>query len=428
MSVQVEKLEKNMAKLTIEVSSEEFENAIAKAYKKNKNKISMPGFRKGKAPRAMIEKMYGKGIFYEDAANSIIPDAYADAAKESELEIVAQPEIDVTQIESGKPFIFTATVALKPEVTLGEYKGIEVEKKEVEVTDEEVEAEINKVRESNARMLDIDDRATQDGDTVLIDFDGYVDGKQFEGGKADDYSLVLGSHSFIDNFEEQLVGKNIGDDVEVNVTFPENYQAEELQGKPAVFKVKIKEIKVKELPELDDDFAQDVSNFDTIAEYKEDLKKKLTENKEEALKREREEAVIGKIIENAQMDIPEQMVDAQTRQMTQEFAQRLSSQGLSIDQYMQFTGLTPQKMIEELKPQALKRIQSRLVLEAVVAAENIETTEEELDKEIENLASMYQMEVDKLKEVIGEEEKKQIGLDLAVQKAVEMVTEAAVEK
>lgn len=428
MSVQVEKLEKNMAKLTIEVSSEEFENAIAKAYKKNKNKISMPGFRKGKAPRAMIEKMYGKGIFYEDAANSIIPDAYADAAKESELEIVAQPEIDVTQIESGKPFIFTATVALKPEVTLGEYKGIEVEKKEVEVTDEEVEAEINKVRESNARMLDIDDRATQDGDTVLIDFDGYVDGKQFEGGKADDYSLVLGSHSFIDNFEEQLVGKNIGDDVEVNVTFPENYQAEELQGKPAVFKVKIKEIKVKELPELDDDFAQDVSNFDTIAEYKEDLKKKLTENKEEALKREREEAVIGKIIENAQMDIPEQMVDAQTRQMTQEFAQRLSSQGLSIDQYMQFTGLTPQKMIEELKPQALKRIQSRLVLEAVVAAENIETTEEELDKEIENMASMYQMEVDKLKEVIGEEEKKQIGLDLAVQKAVEIVTEAAVDK
>lgn len=428
MSVQVEKLEKNMAKLTIEVSSEGFENAIAKAYKKNKNKISMPGFRKGKAPRAMIEKMYGKGIFYEDAANSIIPDAYADAAKESELEIVAQPEIDVTQIESGKPFIFTATVALKPEVTLGEYKGIEVEKKEVEVTDEEVEAEINKVRESNARMLDIDDRATQDGDTVLIDFDGYVDGKQFEGGKADDYSLVLGSHSFIDNFEEQLVGKNIGDDVEVNVTFPENYQAEELQGKPAVFKVKIKEIKVKELPELDDDFAQDVSNFDTIAEYKEDLKKKLTENKEEALKREREEAVIGKIIENAQMDIPEQMVDAQTRQMTQEFAQRLSSQGLSIDQYMQFTGLTPQKMIEELKPQALKRIQSRLVLEAVVAAENIETTEEELDKEIENMASMYQMEVDKLKEVIGEEEKKQIGLDLAVQKAVEIVTEAAVEK
>ena len=428
MSVQVEKLEKNMAKLTIEVSSEEFENAIAKAYKKNKNKISMPGFRKGKAPRAMIEKMYGKGIFYEDAANSIIPDAYADAAKESELEIVAQPEIDVTQIESGKPFIFTATVALKPEVTLGEYKGIEVEKKEVEVTDEEVEAEINKVRESNARMLDIDDRATQDGDTVLIDFDGYVDGKQFEGGKADDYSLVLGSHSFIDNFEEQLVGKNIGDDVEVNVTFPENYQAEELQGKPAVFKVKIKEIKVKELPELDDDFAQDVSDFDTLDEYKADVEKKILENKENQIKREQEDQIIEKIIEKAQMEIPQQMITAQTRQMTQEFAQRLQSQGLSLEQYMQFTGLTPQKMLEELKPQALKRIQSRLVLEAVVAAENIETTEEELDKEIENMASMYQMEVDKLKEVIGEEEKKQISLDLAVQKAVEIVTEAAVEK
>ena len=278
MSVQVEKLEKNMAKLTIEVSSEEFENAIAKAYKKNKNKISMPGFRKGKAPRAMIEKMYGKGIFYEDAANSIIPDAYADAAKESELEIVAQPEIDVTQIESGKPFIFTATVALKPEVTLGEYKGIEVEKKEVEVTDEEVEAEINKVRESNARMLDIDDRATQDGDTVLIDFDGYVDGKQFEGGKADDYSLVLGSHSFIDNFEEQLVGKNIGDDVEVNVTFPENYQAAELAGKPATFKVTVKEIKSKELPELNDELVQDISEFKTVDEYKADLKATLNWN------------------------------------------------------------------------------------------------------------------------------------------------------
>ena len=428
MSVQVENLEKNTAKLTIEVPAEKFEEAVQHSYNKNKGKFNIPGFRKGKAPFNMIKKMYGVGVFYEDAVDEVIDTSYPDAAKESGLEIVSRPSISIEEIEEGKAFVYTAVVAVKPEVTLGEYKGIEVEKKEVEVTDEEVEAEINKVRESNARMLDIDDRATQDGDTVLIDFDGYVDGKQFEGGKADDYSLVLGSHSFIDNFEEQLVGKNIGDDVEVNVTFPENYQAEELQGKPAVFKVKIKEIKVKELPELDDDFAQDVSNFDTIAEYKEDLKKKLTENKEEALKREREEAVIGKIIENAQMDIPEQMVDAQTRQMTQEFAQRLSSQGLSIDQYMQFTGLTPQKMIEELKPQALKRIQSRLVLEAVVAAENIETTEEELDKEIENMASMYQMEVDKLKEVIGEEEKKQIGLDLAVQKAVEIVTEAAVEK
>ena len=428
MSVQVEKLEKSMAKLTIEASAEDFEAAIDKAYKKNRSKIAMPGFRKGKAPRKMIEKMYGAGIFYEDAANAIIPDAYADAAKESGLEIVAQPEIDVVQIESGKPFIFTATVAVKPEVTLGEYKGIEVEKKTAEVTDEDINAEIDRVRENNSRMITVDDRATQDGDTVVIVFDGYVDGEQFEGGKAEDYSLVLGSHTFIDNFEDQLVGKNIGDDVEVNVTFPDQYQAEELQGKPAVFKVKIKEIKVKELPEVDDEFAQDVSDFDTLAEYKEDLKKKLLESAEAAISREKEEAVITKIIENAQMDIPEPMVDTQTRQMMQEFAQRIQSQGLSLEQYMQFTGLTPQKMIEDLKPQALKRIQSRLVLEAVVAAENIEATEEEVQKEIENMASMYQMEADKLKDLMGEEEKKQISLDVAVQKAVDLVVEAAVEK
>lgn len=428
MSVQVEKLEKSMAKLTIEASAEDFAAAVDKAYKKNRNKIAMPGFRKGKAPRKMIEKMYGVGVFYEDAANIIIPDAYADAAKESGLEIVAQPEIDVVQIETGKPFIFTATVAVKPEVTLGEYKGIEVEKKTAEVSDEDVNAEIDRVRESNSRMITVDDRATQDGDTVVIDFDGYVDGEQFEGGKAEDYSLVLGSHSFIDNFEDQLVGKNIGDDVDVNVTFPEQYQAEELQGKPAVFKVKIKEIKVKELPEADDEFAQDVSDFDTLAEYKEDLKKKLVESKEAAISREKEETIISKIIENAQMDVPEPMVDAQTRQMTQEFAQRIQSQGLSLEQYMQFTGLTPQKMVEELKPQALRRIQSRLVLEAVVAAENIEATEEEVNKEIENMALMYQMEADKLKDLIGDEEKKQISLDVAVQKAVDLVVDAAVEK
>lgn len=428
MSVQVEKLEKSMAKLTIEVSAEEFDAAITKAYQKSKGKISMPGFRKGKAPRAMIEKMYGASIFYEDAANIIIPDAYESAAKESELEIVAQPEIDVEQVEKGKSFIFTATVAVKPEVTLGEYKGIEVEKKSIEVTDDEVNAEIDKVRESNARMITVDDRATQDGDTVVIDFDGYVDGEQFEGGKAEDYTLVLGSHSFIDTFEEQLVGKNIGDDVEVNVTFPDQYQAEELQGKPALFKVKIKEIKVKELPELDDDFAQDVSECDTLDAYKEETKNKLLESKENANKREKEEAVVDKIIENATMDIPDPMVDAQTRQMTQEFAQRLQAQGLSIEQYMQFTGLTPQKMMEELQPQALKRIQSRLVLEAVVAAENIEASDEDFEKELENMASMYQMEIDKLKELIGDEEKKQIRLDIAVQKAVELVVEAAVEK
>ena len=346
MSVQVEKLEKSMAKLTIEVPAKELDLALDKAYKKNRNKIAMPGFRKGKAPRAMIEKMYGAEIFFEDAANILVPDAYEDAAKESGLEIVSQPEIAVEQIEKGQPFIFTATVAVKPEVTLGEYKGIEVESKEAGVTDEEIEEEINKVRENNSRMITIEDRAVEDGDTVTIDFDGYVDGEQFEGGMAEDYSLVIGSHTFIDNFEEQLIGKNIGDDVEVNVTFPDQYQAEELRNKEALFKVKINAIKMKELPDADDEFAQEVSDFDTLDEYKEDLRKKLLENKEAALKREKEEEVVGAIIENAQMDIPDPMVNAQTQQMTQEFAQRLQSQGLSLEQYMQLTGMTPQKMLE----------------------------------------------------------------------------------
>lgn len=376
----------------------------------------------------MIEKMYGTGVFFEDAANELIPEAYETAAKESELEIVAQPEIEVTQMDKGTDFIFTATVAIKPEVTLGDYKGIEVEKKEAEVSEEEITAEIDKAREANSRLITIEDRATEDGDTVIIDFDGYVDGKQFEGGYAEDYTLVLGSHSFIDNFEDQLVGKNLGEDVEVNVTFPEEYHVDELKGKPALFKVKIKEIQKKELPELDDDFAQDVSDFDTLDEYKADVEKKILENKENQIKREQEDQIIEKIIENAQMEIPQQMIAAQTRQMTQEFAQRLQSQGLSLEQYMQFTGLTPQKMMEDLEPQALKRIQSRLVLEAVVAAENIEASDEEIDKELENMASMYQMEIDKLKELIGDDEKKQIGMDLAVQKAVEFVVKEAVEK
>ena len=428
MSVQVEKLEKSMAKLTITVEAAKFDAAVDSAYQKNKGKIALPGFRKGKAPRAMIEKMYGTGVFFEDAANELIPEAYETAAKESELEIVAQPEIEVTQMDKGTDFIFTATVAIKPEVTLGDYKGIEVEKKEAEVSEEEITAEIDKAREANSRLITIEDRATEDGDTVIIDFDGYVDGKQFEGGYAEDYTLVLGSHSFIDNFEDQLVGKNLGEAVEVNVTFPEEYHVDELKGKPALFKVKIKEIQKKELPELDDDFAQDVSDFDTLDEYKADVEKKILENKENQIKREQEDQIIEKIIENAQMEIPQQMIAAQTRQMTQEFAQRLQSQGLSLEQYMQFTGLTPQKMMEDLEPQALKRIQSRLVLEAVVAAENIEASDEEIDKELENMASMYQMEIDKLKELIGDDEKKQIGMDLAVQKAVEFVVKEAVEK
>ena len=428
MSLQVEKLEKNMAKLTIEVSAEDLDKAMEKAYQKQKSRISLPGFRKGKAPRKMIESMYGKGVFMEDAVNSLVPQEYTKALGECDLEIVSQPEINVTQMEPGKALIFTADVAVKPEVTLGDYKGVEVPKSEIAVTDEEVDAEVKKEQDKNARTVAVEDRAAANGDITTIDFEGFVDGVAFDGGKGTDYALTLGSGTFIPGFEDQLVGANTGDHVEVKVTFPEEYQAKELAGKEAVFQCDVKKIETKEVPELDDEFAKDVSEFDTLAEYKEDVKKKLTEKKEKEARTAKENAAVDKAIENAQMDIPEQMVEAQTRQMTQEFAQRLSSQGLSIDQYMQFTGLTPQKMIEELKPQALKRIQSRLVLEAVVAAENIETSEDELNKEIENMASMYQMEVDKLKEVIGEEEKKQISLDLAVQKAVEMVTSAAVEK
>lgn len=428
MSCKVENLEKNMAKLTIEVSAEEFEAALEKAYQKNKNKISVQGFRKGKAPRSIIEKMYGAGVFYEDAANEVMPEAYEKAAKESGLDIVSRPEIDVVQIEKGQPFIFTAEVAVKPEVELGEYKGIEVEKKLVEVTDEEVAAEIDKVREQNSRMVTIDGRAVENGDIAVIDYEGFCDGVPFEGGKAEGHSLEIGSHSFIDTFEEQLIGKNIGDETEVHVTFPTEYHAAELAGKPAMFKVKINEIKVKELPELDDDFAQDVSEFDTLDEYKADVKATLTANKEKAAKSEKEDAVIAKIVENAKMEIPEPMIDNTVRQMAEEFAQRIQSQGLSLDQYFKFTGMNANSFMENLKPQALKRIQSRLVLEAVVKAENITATEEELGKEMENMAQMYQMDLDKLKELVGEEEREMMLQDIAVQKAIDLVTDAAAEK
>ena len=427
MSLQVEKLEKNMAKLTIEVSAEEFEKAIEKAYHKQKGQINIQGFRKGKAPRAVIEKMYGAGIFYEEAANMIIPEAYEKAYDECDLEIVSSPEIDVVQIEKGKSFIFTAEVALKPEVTLGEYKGVQVEKKNVEVTEEELNAELDRVREQNSRTIIVEDRAAQNGDMTVIDFEGFVDGVAFEGGKGTDYPLTLGSHSFIDTFEEQLVGKNIGEEVEVNVTFPTEYHAADLAGKPAMFKVTIKEIKVKELPELDDDFAQDVSEFETAAEYKEDVRKNLLARKEAAAKREKEEAVVAKVVENATMEVPEPMVTAEVRRMADEFAQRIQAQGLSLQQYFQFTGLNANKFMEDLKPQALNRIQSRLVLEAVVKAENIVASEEDIEKEIADMAAMYQMEADKLKELLGANEREQIALDMAVQKAVDLVVGAAVE-
>lgn len=427
MSYTVENLEKSMAKLTITVSAETFEEAMVKSYNKNKKNINLQGFRKGKAPRKMIEKMYGPEVFYEDAANFAIPDAYEEAAKDSDLEIVSRPEIDVVEIGKGKDFVFTATVATKPEVTLGEYKGIEVEKKEVKVMAADVNAELDRIREQNSRMVTVENRGVKKDDTAVIDFEGFVDGEPFQGGKGTDYPLVIGSHSFIDNFEDQLVGKKVGEEVEVNVTFPEDYHEEALKGKPAMFKVTVKEIKVKELPKLDDEFASDVSEFETLKEYKASIKKNLTERRKEEAKREKENKVIEQVVENITVEIPEPMIDEQVRQMIQEFASRIQQQGIGIDQYMQMTGMTADALMAQMRPDAEKRIKTRLALEAVVAAEGIKATAKDVDKEIENMASMYQMEVEKVKEMIGDYEKEQIASDLAVQKAIEFLAKQAVE-
>ena len=428
MSVQVEKLEKNMAKLTIEVAPEELEKAIEGAYQKNKSKISVPGFRKGKVPRQMIERMYGKEVFYEDAVNALIPEAYEKAADECEEEIVSSPKIEVAQVEAGKPFIFTAEVALKPEVKLGKYKGVKVEKADTEVTDEEVDKEIDKERESNARNIDVTDRAVKDGDIVTLDFEGFVDGTAFEGGKGENYPLTIGSGTFIPGFEEQLVGAEIGKETEVNVTFPEDYQAEDLKGKAAVFKCTVKEIKEKELPALDDEFASEVSEFETLAEYKADVKGRLEERKAKAAREAKEAAVIEEIIKDSDMEIPEAMIETQQRQMIDEFAQRIQMQGLTLEQYFQFTGASYDQMIEQVKPQAEKRIQSRLVLEAVAAAEKIEATEEDYEEELKSMAEAYQMEVDKVKELLPEKSVQQIKEDIAVKKAAEFVVDNAKEK
>ena len=428
MSLQVEKLEKNMAKLTIEVPVEELEKGIEKAYQKNKGQISVPGFRKGKVPRAMIEKMYGKGVFLEEAANDVLPAAYEKAVEECEEEIVSSPKIEVVQLEPGKAFIFTAEVALKPAVELGKYKGVEVAKADLEVTEEEIEAEITKERENNARTITVEDRAVKDGDMTVINFEGFVDGVAFEGGKGENYPLTIGSGAFIPGFEDQLVGANLNEEVEVNVTFPEDYQAEELAGKPAVFKCTVLEIKEKELPEADDEFAAEVSEFDTIAEYKEDIKKNLAEKKASAAKSQKESEVIEAIVNDSKMDVPEAMIETKQRQMVDDFAQRMQMQGLSMEQYFQFTGLTPEKMLDQVRPQAEANIKSRLVLEAIVAAENIQPTEEDFTKEIERMAEVYQMEADKVRELVGENGKVEIMKDLAVSQAAEFVVENAKEK
>lgn len=426
MSLQVEKLEHNMAKLTIEVSVEDFDKAVEKAYQKNKGKISIPGFRKGKVPRQMMEKMYGKEVFFEDAANICIPEAYEKAYDECEEEIVSSPEIDVTQIEAGKPFIFTAVVAIKPEVKLGKYKGVEIDKVETSVTDEDIQAEIDKARENQARQVTVD-REIKDGDLTVIDFEGFIDDVAFEGGKGENYNLTIGSGAFIPGFEEQLIGKKAGDECDVNVSFPEDYHAEDLAGKPAVFKCKIHEVKEKQLPELDDDFADD-AGFDSVDEYKADVKKNLEEKKANEAKNIKEDAVIEAIIAGAEMDIPEAMVKTTQNQMMQEFAQQLQMQGLSLDQYFMFTGMTKEAMFEQTKPRAEKRIQSRLVMEAVAAAEKIEATDEDFDKEINEMAEQYKMEADKLKGLIGEEDSKQLKLDIVIKKAIELVVAEAVEK
>ena len=427
MSVKVEKLEKNMAKLTMEVPAEELEKAIQGAYLKQKNRINIPGFRRGKAPRAMIEKMYGAGIFYEDAANALIPEAYSKAVDECGETIVSRPSISIEQLEKGKPFIFTAEVALKPEVVLGDYKGLEVPKSDLEVTEEEIAGELKREQENNSRSIDVDDRAVMDGDKVTLDFEGSVDGEAFEGGKGTDYPLTIGSGAFIPGFEEQLVGAEIGQEKEVNVTFPENYQAKELAGKAAVFKCTVKKIEMKELPELNDDFAKDVSEFDTLEEYKADIKKNLEEKKADAAKRSREDAAVEKAIEKASMEIPDAMLETQVDQMLDDFARRIQAQGLSMEQYMQFTGATQDAMREQMKPQAMKRIQTRLVLEKIAEAENIQISDERLDEEIAKMAEMYKMEADKLKEMMGDYEKDQMKKDLAVQEAVTLISDAAVE-
>lgn len=426
MSVKVETLEKNMAKLTIEVPAAEVESAMQAVYLRKKNRIDVPGFRKGKAPRHMVEKLYGRGIFLEDAVNDVMPSAYEKAAKESGLEIVSRPEIGFEQVEPGKDLIFTAEVAVKPEVTLGEYKGLSVPKTEVNVTEEDVMADIKREQEKNA-VLNSVERPVQDGDQTTIDFEGFMDGVAFDGGKGEDYPLTIGSNAFIPGFEEQLIGAEIGKEVEVNVTFPENYHSEELAGKPAVFKVTVKDIKEKELPELDDEFASEVSEFETLAEYKEDVKKKLIERKTANAKSIKENAAVDAAIANATMEIPDAMLETQAQNLVDEFATGMRRQGLSMEQYLQYSGNTEDSMIEQMKPRALKQIKTRLVLEAVAKAENIQISEEDTEAELQKMAENYKMELDEIKKLMDESQIKAMQEDLAVQRAIDLLAESAVE-
>ncbi len=427
MSVQVENLEKNMVKLTIEVSEDKVEDALQQAYMKQRNKISVPGFRKGKVPRNMIEKMYGPEIFYEEAANTLMQENYAAAVDESGVDVVSQPTVDVVQIEKGKSFIFTAEVAVRPEVTLGKYNGVTVTKIDTTVTDAEVDEAVEAERQRNGRMVTVE-RAIENGDTAVIDFEGFVDGVAFEGGKGENHPLEIGSHSFIDTFEDQLVGKKAGEEVDVNVTFPEEYQAKELAGQKALFKVKVNEVKAKELPELDDEFAQDVSEFDTLAEYKESVRKNLEKNKENEARRTKEDEAIQKIIDKSKMEIPDAMVDTQVNSMINDFANRMMQQGLSMEQYMQFTGTTLDMLRDQVRPEALQRIQSSLVLEQIAKEENIEVSDADVDAEVEKMAQMYGMEADKLKEFMGDAEVESMKRDLAIQKAADFVMENIKER
>ena len=430
MSVTVEKLEKSMAKLTIEVSAEDFDKAINKVYLKQRARINVPGFRKGKAPRKLIEQMYGTGVFLEDAINDTINSTYPEAAQGCEIsnEISSNPDIELVQAEAGKPLIYTATVAVKPPVGLGKYKGVEVEKTDVTVSDEEVDAELAAEQEKNASYNEITDRPVADGDKINLNFEGFVDGVAFEGGKGEDYPLTIGSGSFIPGFEEQLVGAEIGKEIEVNVTFPENYQSAELAGKPAVFKCTVLKITEKVLPELNDEFADDVSEFSTLEEYKADIRKNLEVKKEEKARTEKENKVIDAIIADSEIEIPEPMLKAQQEQIVDEFAQRLQSQGLNIDQYFSYIGGSREKMMEEVKDQADKRIRTRLVLEEIVKAENIVATEEDFEVELGKLAEAYGTDVDTVKKIFEGREKDRMMEDIAVQKAVSFVADNAVVK